>query len=109
MPEYLTWKDKRKVENFLDMDGSVQIGLVKIDAEKCTGCGFCTKACAASFLVVKDKKCQIDEDYVLQACIACGDCVAICPEEAIELVQFLEYKLYFRPLDRGPAKEPRNF
>jgi ferredoxin len=109
MPEYMTWKDRRKVENFLDMENSAQLGLVEINTEKCTGCGHCTKACAASFLVVKDKKCQLNLDIVPAACISCGDCVAICPEDAIDLVQFLEYKLAFRPLDRGVAKEPRNF
>mgnify|MGYP001140006293 CR=1 FL=1 len=106
MPQYMSRKDRREVENFLKED-SVIFGVVEIDPEKCTGCGFCTRACAASAVEVVDDKCRMVED--LPFCIACGDCVAICPEEAITLTRFLEYLKFFRYLDRGEAEPPRAF
>ena len=53
---------------------------VKIDKEKCTGCGSCTEICPVDAIKVEDKA-EVDENE----CIDCGTCVDECPEEAIEM------------------------
>jgi len=53
---------------------------VKIDEEKCTGCGACADVCPTEAITV-DKVAKVDEDE----CIDCGTCVEECPVESIEL------------------------
>jgi ferredoxin len=107
MPEYLTRKDRRKIESYNKIGQDILLGAVRIDQEKCTGCGLCVGACAAGALKLVDKKARMDE--VLPACMSCGDCVAICPEDAIELVEFIQFKHHFRYIDRGKPEPPRRF
>jgi len=107
MPETITKKDRKKVESFNKIGEDVFLGEVKIQTKKCTGCGFCVNACAASALEVKNKKAQMID--VLPMCMGCGDCVAICPENAIELVKFIEFNLFFKYIDRGHPEWPRRF
>lgn len=107
MPEYLTKKDRKKIESFKKIGEDVILGEVKINAKKCTGCQSCVHACAASALEVVEKKARMIE--VLPMCMGCGDCVAICPENAIELIKFIEFKRFFRYIDRGQPDWPRRF
>lgn len=51
---------------------------IKIDTEKCTGCGSCAEVCAVEAIVVEEKA-HIDEEI----CIECQACVIECPEGAI--------------------------
>lgn len=107
MTEHLTIKDRLKIESFNGIGRDVLLGKVVIDQDKCTGCGFCVKACAACALVVADKKCKMVDD--LPFCMACGDCTAICPEGALSITDFIEFKLHFKYLDRGKPESPRRF
>ncbi|HOY30786.1 MAG TPA: nitroreductase family protein [Bacteroidales bacterium] len=58
--------------------------VIKIDKEKCSGCGLCVSVCKDFGLVVTDKKATLSEN-ALFGCIACGHCMAVCPEDAIEI------------------------
>lgn len=107
MPEFLTWKDRRKVESFRRVGEDLILGEVAIDREKCTGCGSCVSVCPADSLEVKEKKAKMTE--VFPMCFSCGNCTAICPEGAITITRFIEFKRYFRYLDRGEPKFPRKF
>ena len=51
---------------------------VKIDNEKCTGCGVCVDVCPVNALEIKDGKAVVSDD-----CIDCGVCINECPTEAI--------------------------
>lgn len=54
--------------------------VVKIDEEKCTGCGDCLIACAEGALEIVDGKARlIGEVY----CDGLGTCIGICPEGAL--------------------------
>lgn len=53
---------------------------VKVDNEKCTGCGSCATACPVEAIKV-DGKAVVNED----TCIDCGVCVDECPEKALSL------------------------
>ena len=54
---------------------------MKIDKEKCTGCGECIQYCTVSAIRLKEKKGIIDPDR----CAECGNCrrVKVCPTDAI--------------------------
>ena len=54
---------------------------VIIDTGKCIGCGLCAKTCAANNIELRDKKANI----LLEDCILCGQCTAVCPKEALSI------------------------
>jgi MinD superfamily P-loop ATPase len=50
--------------------------------EQCVGCGTCTEdICFTSAIKLEDGRASIGS-----ACRGCGRCVAVCPNEAIELI-----------------------
>jgi len=53
---------------------------IKIDIEKCTGCGDCVAACPFGLLETIDDKVQLKE-----GCTLCGACQEVCSYEAINI------------------------
>ncbi len=54
--------------------------IIKIDEEKCIGCGACAEACHEGAIAMIDGKAKLmREDY----CDGLGDCLPTCPTEAI--------------------------
>lgn len=54
--------------------------IIKIDEEKCSGCGLCAEACHESAIAMIDGKARlIKDDY----CDGLGDCLPACPTGAI--------------------------
>ncbi|MFA4991210.1 MAG: 4Fe-4S dicluster domain-containing protein [Candidatus Omnitrophota bacterium] len=56
--------------------------IVKIDEEKCTGCGFCVPNCAEGALRIVDGKARLVKDIY---CDGLGACLGHCPEGAISI------------------------
>jgi len=55
---------------------------VRIDDEKCSGCGLCVKVCKGAPLIMREGKPFVDQTRLF-GCIGCGKCVVVCPEDAI--------------------------
>ena len=56
--------------------------IVKIDEEKCTGCGLCTSACHENAIVMENGKAHLLRD---DFCDGFGDCLPACPAGAISI------------------------
>lgn len=55
---------------------------LKLNQEKCTGCGMCLIVCPHAVFTLDRRKAKIiDRD----ACMECGACSLNCPEKAIEV------------------------
>ena len=57
---------------------------IKVDNEKCTGCGTCVDVCPVAVYELQDEKSvpvNVDE------CIICKVCEPECPEGAIEVIE----------------------
>jgi ferredoxin len=52
---------------------------VKVDPEKCVGCGACLDVCVFLGRNIIDGKAVIDEER----CLGCGRCEQVCPNDAI--------------------------
>lgn len=54
---------------------------VRVDPEKCVGCGTCFKVCIYDGLRMKNGKAEINQEN----CMGCGRCERVCPNNAISL------------------------
>jgi NAD-dependent dihydropyrimidine dehydrogenase PreA subunit len=56
------------------------VATLKLDSDKCTGCGMCTKVCPHSVFILANGKAGItNKDY----CMEYGACAKNCPFSAI--------------------------
>jgi Fe-S-cluster-containing hydrogenase component 2 len=53
---------------------------VKVNSEKCTGCGVCKDTCPVDAIEIKNAKAVISD-----SCLDCGACVPACPQKALTL------------------------
>ena len=54
--------------------------IIKIDEEKCNGCGLCADACHEGAIIMENNKAKLlRDDY----CDGLGDCLPVCPTGAI--------------------------
>ena len=55
---------------------------LKLDTEKCTGCGLCVLVCPHAIFEISNKKARITE---LDNCMECGACAINCQFDAINV------------------------
>lgn len=58
--------------------------MLKINYEKCLGCGACINQCPKQALTARpDYKPKVNP----KKCSECGECVQICPMEALKIIK----------------------
>ncbi len=58
--------------------------IIKIDEDKCNGCGLCVPSCAEGALQIIDGKARVVKD---QYCDGLGACLGECPQGALEVIE----------------------
>ncbi|MBE5985087.1 MAG: 4Fe-4S dicluster domain-containing protein [Paenibacillaceae bacterium] len=96
--------DKTKVQyNYYGIDDCRKISVVPGSGEKscvygCMGYGSCVKACEFDAIHVVDGIAVVDKEK----CVACGKCVASCPNALIDMVPYkAEYLVQCNSHDKG--------
>lgn len=81
--EAVTWED---IEPMVRPEqGTVHMGVMKVDADACTSCGQCILNCPfRAWEMGDDDVPQLRENY---ACFSCYNCMVVCPVEAISIEQ----------------------
>ncbi len=72
---------------------------IKVDQEKCTQCGLCAKVCRGVLAMGSN-----GPEIIRSLCIGCGQCVAICPHEALDNVN--SPLINQIPLKKMPVLDP---
>ena len=58
--------------------------IVKIDEERCNGCGLCIPNCAEGALQIIDGKAKLISD---RFCDGLGACLGHCPQDAVHVIE----------------------
>lgn len=64
------------------------MGKIKLNEERCKGCGYCVSVCKQNALSQNgkmNKKGYIVAEADEEKCVQCGMCYRMCPDSAIEL------------------------
>ncbi len=59
-------------------------GQITINYERCNSCGLCINVCKDFSLIMEDNR-PVVSNHPVFGCIACGQCMAVCPTGAIEI------------------------
>lgn len=65
--------------------------MITIDKERCRGDALCVRVCPASCLRMRNGK-AAPVPLAGRACLGCGQCMAVCPEQAVSLAVYGEKK-----------------
>jgi 2-oxoglutarate ferredoxin oxidoreductase subunit delta len=111
--EKLGFFEKRFLPDYKNTS-QIRWGELDIDEDKCSGCMLCVRACPAKSLHLDNKKARVNpvhgsllDDPGINQCMSCGDCMAICPNGAIQIRSSYRWSRYFKTIGRGGLSLPR--
>lgn len=58
--------------------------MMKVNSEKCVGCGLCVKDCFPQDIEIVNGKAKINNIK----CFKCGHCIAVCPKGAVSTDEY---------------------
>ncbi len=79
----------------------------RIDTDKCTYCGACTKVCPYGAITKPDKKKEIMPVVIEASCAGCGTCGPACRFDAITMQHFTDEQILAQ-VDAILAKDPQD-
>jgi len=65
-------------------------GKLKVDTEKCIGCGGCANVCPARLIRFFDDGEKTRIIWHIERCTYCGRCAEVCPENAVVMTKDFE-------------------
>jgi len=104
----MTWEEGLKP---IFRPEDVHMGRMKVDPEKCTGCGLCVENCPfRTWEMGGDNVPRFKEDW---ACFSCYNCMVACPVDAISIVEPYHvdagfWKTYPHPLPAVYPLQPQD-
>ena len=96
---FLALKDALSIEIADDAIVSVDelapgFGKPQFDAERCLGCGACSRSCPMDNITIDDQGTQRHINYFHSSCVACGTCEDVCQADAIRISRTLDLKTF---------------
>lgn len=80
--------------------------IVRIDEERCTGCGQCVSPCAEGAIEIRDGKARVIRD---ELCDGAGFCLGVCPEGALTLEEREAEDFSEEAVHRQNKENPKNY
>ncbi len=76
--------------NCIDIRKEKKMAKMKVEFDRCKGCGLCTTACPKKIVEIQQDKLNKKGYYTAvcvddEKCIACGFCAMMCPDCAITI------------------------
>jgi 2-oxoglutarate ferredoxin oxidoreductase subunit delta len=83
-------------------------GKIKIDTERCKGCGLCVAVCPKKGIAISKKSNKsgyFPAEAANSDCTGCAVCAIVCPDAAIEVYCDEPGKIEIRQVQARPGKE----
>ncbi|MFZ5596501.1 MAG: ATP-binding protein [Bacillota bacterium] len=80
--------------------------IVRIDEEKCNGCGKCVSPCAEGAIEIRDGKARVIRD---ELCDGAGFCLGVCPQGALSIEEREAEEFSGEAVHALHAEKPRTY